>query len=58
MRVGQHALDVGEVCVVLQRPHVQSGLLAQLGDAGPVVVGERALGQDGIGDLSGWEEGG
>ena len=48
MRVDDHALDVGEVCVVLQRPHVQAGLLAQLRDARPVVVRQGGVCQDGV----------
>ena len=51
MRVDEHALDVGEVGVVLQRTHVQPRLLAQLRDAGAVVVRELARRQDGIRNL-------
>mmetsp|Transcript_17299 Transcript_17299/g.37319 ORF Transcript_17299/g.37319 Transcript_17299/m.37319 type:complete len:416 (+) Transcript_17299:2809-4056(+) len=51
MCVGKGALDVWQVTVVLQGPHVQAGLLTQLGDAGPVVVGQGAVCQDGISNL-------
>jgi len=51
MRVDERALDVLEVGVVLQRAHVQPRLLAELRDAGAVVVGERPVGEDGIRDL-------
>ena len=50
VRVDHHPLDVRKVRVVLQRAAVQPRLLAQLGDAGGVVVGERPLGQDGVRD--------
>ena len=49
--VDEHALDVGEICVVLQGPHVQPGLLAQLADARSVVVRQGAIGEDGVRDL-------
>ena len=48
MSVDDAALDVWQVCVMLQRPHVQLSLLTQLGNARPVIVGECAIGQNGI----------
>ena len=54
MCVDNHALEVLEVCVVLQRAHVQPSLLTQLCDAGPVVVRQGVVGQDGICNLCVW----
>ncbi len=51
MRVDQRALDVLQVGVVLQRAHVEPGLLAELRDARAVVVREGVVGEDGVGDL-------
>ena len=48
MCVDNNTLDVHQVSVVLQSPHVQAGLLTQLGNARPIVVSERAIGQNGI----------
>ncbi len=48
MGVDEHALDVHQVSVVLQGAHVQAGLLTELGNAGAVVVGQGAVGQNGI----------
>ena len=46
--VNYAALDVWQVSVVLQCPHVQLCLLTQLGNAWPVIVGECAICQNGI----------
>ena len=48
MCVDNNTLDVHQVSVVLQSPHVQAGLLTKLGNARPVIVSERAVGQNGI----------
>lgn len=48
MRVHHRSLDVVEVGVVLQRSLQQTGLLAQLGDVGSVIVGEHLVPQDRI----------
>jgi hypothetical protein len=49
--VDDDSLEVLEVCVVLQRSHVQPSLFTQLRDARPVVVRERVVGQDGVSHL-------
>ena len=58
LSVGQHALDVHQVRVVLQGALVQLGALAQLGDLEAVVVGEAVLLalHDGVGHLRGGEQ--
>ena len=53
--VDEHTLDVDEVGVVLQCPHVQPRLLAQLPNARPVVMREGAIGQDRVSNLEVWE---
>ena len=45
------ALDVVEVCVVLERALEQPGLLAQRGDVRAVVVGEHLVTHDSISNL-------
>ena len=48
MCVDNDTLDVHQVSVVLQRPHVQPSLLTQLCDAGAVIVGQSPIGQDSV----------
>ena len=48
MCVDNDTLDVHQVSVVLQRPHVQPSLLTQLSDAGAVIVGQSPIGQDSV----------
>lgn len=50
------ALDVGNVLVVLKSALEETGLLAEVGDAGLVVVGEHLIGEDGVGDLRSVDE--
>jgi hypothetical protein len=57
MCVDDSALQVFEVRVVLQCPHIQASLLSQLGNAGPVIMGEGAIGKDSISDLQGKRKG-
>ena len=56
VRVDAASLQVGHIGVVLERAHVQASLLAELRDAGPVVVGELALAEDGVGDVGKGDE--
>lgn len=48
MGVDNDTLDVHQVCVVLQRPHVQLCLFTELSNARPVVVRQSAISQDGV----------
>ena len=56
MRVDAAPLQVGHLGVVLERAHVQPGLLAELRDAGPVVMRELALPEDGVGNVGEGDE--
>ncbi len=49
--VDDGTLDVWQVCVVLQGPHVQASLFAQLSDAGLVVMGQGTISQDSVRNL-------
>mmetsp|Transcript_10474 Transcript_10474/g.36145 ORF Transcript_10474/g.36145 Transcript_10474/m.36145 type:complete len:1393 (-) Transcript_10474:82-4260(-) len=51
MSVDDDALDVREVAVVLQGPHVQARLLAELGDPWAVVVREHVVRENRIRDV-------
>jgi hypothetical protein len=51
VRVRHHAPDVAQVAVMLHRAHVEARLLAELRDAGAVVVAEGAAAEDRVGDL-------
>mmetsp|Transcript_9903 Transcript_9903/g.26950 ORF Transcript_9903/g.26950 Transcript_9903/m.26950 type:complete len:426 (-) Transcript_9903:1280-2557(-) len=50
--VDDDPLDVREIRVVLQGPHVQPRLFAQLRDPGLIVLGQRPVGEDGVGNLA------
>jgi hypothetical protein len=51
MRVGHHTADICKVSVVLHRAHVQASLLAELCNAGFVVVGELTAPEDCVRDF-------
>ncbi|KAI3480029.1 hypothetical protein L1887_57805 [Cichorium endivia] len=50
------ALDVCVVLVVLEGALEEAGLLAEVGDAGTIVVGEHVVAEDGVGDLRSVDE--